>query len=91
MREGPDWVLPEPSEPRRPPRGDDVQKEVPFQGNEERGGNILRQGSPSSEQRLVEADKRCQKRLAALARDHIIKLREEREHRAYGSLGEYAE
>ena len=91
VREGPDWVLPEPSEPRRPPRGGDVQREAPSQGNEEQGGNILRQGSPSSDQRLVEADKRCQKRLAALARDHIIKLREERERMAYGWLGKYAE
>ena len=29
--------------------------------------------------------------LAALARDHIVKLREEREQMAYGWLGEYAE
>ena len=89
--EGPDWVLPEPSEPHRPPRGGDVWKDVPFQGNEEWGGNLLRQGSSSPEQRIVEVDKRCQKRLAALARDHIIKLREERERMAYGWLGEYAE
>ena len=87
---GPDWVLPEPSEPHRPPGGGDVQREVPFQGKEEWGGNSLRQGSPP-EHRIVETDKRCQKRLAALARDHIIKLREEREHMAYGWLGEYAE
>ena len=39
----------------------------------------------------MEADKRRQKRLAALARDHIVKLREERERMAYGWLGEYAE
>ena len=39
----------------------------------------------------MEADKRHQKRLAALARDHIVKLREERERLAYGWLGEYAE
>ena len=89
--EGPDWVLPEPSQPRRPPRAGDVRREVPLQGNEEQGGDILRQGSSSPEQRIVEADKRCQKRLAALARDHIIKLREERERMAYGWLGEYAE
>ena len=53
-------------------------REVPSQGNEEWGGNLLRQGSPSPEQRIVEADKKRQKRLAALARDHIIKLREEK-------------
>ena len=39
----------------------------------------------------MEADKRRQKRLAALARDHIVKLRDEREWMAYGWLGEYAE
>ena len=59
--------------------------EVPSQGNEEWGGDILRQGSSSPEQRIVEADKRCQKRLAVLARDHIIKLREERERMAYNN------
>ena len=29
--EGPEWVLPEPSEPHRPPRGSDIQREVPSQ------------------------------------------------------------
>ena len=88
--EGPEWVLPEPSEPCRPPRGSDAQREVPSQRNEEQGGSPLRQGSPSPEQRIVEADKRRQKRLAALARDHIVKLREEREQMAYSWLEEYA-
>ena len=90
-REGPEWVLPEPSEPCRPPRGSNAWREVPSQRNEEQGGSPLRQGSPSPEQRIVEADKRRQKRLAALARDHIMKLREEREQMAYSWLGEYAE
>ena len=39
----------------------------------------------------MEADKRRKKRLAALARDHIIKLREERQNLAQGWLNEYSE
>ena len=33
---------------------------------------------------------RCRRRLAALARDHIMKLREERQRMAYDWLGEYS-
>ena len=89
--EEPEWALPEPSEPSRPPGGGAARREVPSQGDKEQGGSPLRQGSPSPEQRIVEADKRRQKRLAAVARDHIVKLREERQRMAYGWLGEYAE
>ena len=39
---------------------------------------------------LVEADKRCRRKLAALARDHIVKLREERHGLAQGWLEEYS-
>ena len=85
-----EWGLPGLSEPHEPPRRSDIWKEVPQQGSEEQGGGPTRQGSPLPEQRIVEADKRCQKRLAALARDHIVKLREERERMAYSWLGEYA-
>ena len=85
-----EWGLPGPSEPHEPPRRSDIRREVPPQGSEEQGGGPSSQGSPLPEQRIVEADKRCQKRLAALARDHIVKLREEREWMAYGWLGEYA-
>ena len=59
--------------------------------SEEQGGGPSKQGSPLPEQRIVEADKRRQKRLAALARDHIVKIREERERMAYSWLGEYVE
>ena len=38
--EGPEWVLPEPSEPHRPPRGGDALREVPSQRNEEWGESI---------------------------------------------------
>ena len=86
-----EWGLPGPSEPHEPPRRSDIRREVPPQGSEEQGGGPSRQGSPLPEQRIVEADKRRQKRLAALARDHIVKLREERERMAYSWLREYAE
>ena len=38
----------------------------------------------------MEADKRCRQRLAALARDHIMKLREERQRLAQEWLEEYS-
>ena len=42
-------------------------------------------------QQLLEADKRRKRRLAALARDHIMKLREERDRLAYEWSEEYAQ
>ena len=42
------------------------------------GEGTSRRGYPTPEQQLVEADKRCRRKLATLARDHIMKLREER-------------
>ena len=45
---------------------------------------------PTPNQQLIEADKKRRRRLAALARDHIMKLREERERMAYDWLEEYA-
>ena len=42
-------------------------------------------------QQLLEADKRCKRRLAALARDHIMKLREERDRLADEWSEEYAQ
>ena len=82
--ERPEWALPEPTEPRRPP-GDDVGRA------EGQKREHISQEYPTPQQRLVEADKRRKKRLAALARDHIIKLREERQNLAQGWLDEYLE
>ena len=71
--ERPEWALPELTEPRRLP-GDDVGR---AEGQE---GEYTSQEYPTPQQRLIEADKRRKKRLAALARHHIIKLREERQN-----------
>ena len=87
---GPEWALPDPSEPRQPPGEGDVNSGLPSQTTEEQGGRFLPPEYPTPEQRIVEADKRHRKRLAALARDHIIKLREERQRMAYGWLEEYS-
>ena len=89
--EGPEWALPEPSEPHSPPGRGTARSEVSSQVTEEQGGGPPRQESLSPEQRIVEADKRHQKRLAALARDHIVKLREERQRMVYDWLEEYSE
>ena len=89
--ERPGWALPKPSKPRRPP-GEDARgiEGLPWstEGQEEK---FASQEYPTPQQRLIEADKRRKRRLAALARDHIIKLREERQRLAYDWLGEYSE
>ena len=82
--ERPEWALPEPTEPCRPP-SDDVGR---AEGQER---EHISQEYTTPQQRLVEADKRHKKRLATLARDHIIKLREERQNLAQGWLNEYLE
>ena len=89
-REEPEWALPESSEPHRSPGGDAARGEIPSQMDEVQEGEPARHESLSPEQRIVEADKRCQKRLAALARDHIVKLREESQRLAYDWLEEYS-
>ena len=58
-----EWALPEPSDPRRPPRGEMGKEEVSLQDTQGRDEG------PS--------DMKHRRRLAALARDHIMKLREE--------------
>ena len=67
-----------------------MRSEISSQMSEEQGGGPPRQESLSPEQRIVEADKRHQKRLSALARDHIVKLREERQRMAYDWLEKYS-
>ena len=66
-------------------------------GEETTPQNIQGQDGGSTEQRyltprqqLLEAEKRRKRRLAALARDHIMKLREERDRMAYDWSEEYA-
>ena len=53
-------------------------------------GSLSEQRYPTPRKQLLEADKRRRRRLAALARDHIMKLREERDRMAYDRSEEYA-
>ena len=86
----PEWTLPKPSDPCRPPRGGTGKEEVPLQDTQRRGEGPSKQEYPIPDQQLMEADKKRRRRVAALARDHIMKLREERERMAYDWLEEYA-
>ena len=86
----PEWALPRPSDPRRPPRGGPGKEEVTHRDTQRRDEGPSEQDYPTPDQQLVEADKKCRKKLATLARDHIMKLREERERMAYDWLEEYA-
>ena len=63
---------------------------MPPQITEEQEGEPTTQEYPTPQQRLIEVDKRCRKRLSTLARDHIVKFREERQRMAYDWLEEYS-
>ena len=86
----PEWALPRPSDPRRPPKAGIGGEEVTSQDIRGSDGSPSEQKYPTPRQQLLEADKRRRRRLAALARDHIMKLREERDRRAYDWSEEYA-
>ena len=92
-REGgkPEWALPRPSDPRKPPKVETGEEEATSQGTQRQDGGSIEQRYLTPRQQLLEADKRCKRRLAALARDHIMKLREERDRLAYDWYEEYAE
>ena len=86
----PEWALPRPSDPCRPPRGGPGKEEVTLRDTQRRGEGPSEQEYPAPDQQLIEADKKRRKKLATLARDHIMKLREERERMAHDWLEEYA-
>ena len=65
-------------------------EEVSLQDTQGRDEGPSEQEYPTPNRPLIEADMKCRRRLAALARDHIMKLREERERMAYDWLEEYA-
>ena len=86
----PEWALPQPSDPCRPPKVETGREEIASRGTRSQDGSPTEQRYPSPRQQLLEADKRRRRRLAALARDHIMKLREERDRLAYDWSEEYA-
>ena len=86
----PEWALPRPSDPNRPPKVETGGEEATSQGTVRQDGGSTEQRYPTPRQQLLEADKRRRRRLAALARDHIMKLREERDRMAYDWAEEYA-
>ena len=87
----PEWALPQPSDPRDPPKAETGGEEATSQGTQRQDGGSAKQRHLTPRQQLLEADKRRKRRLAALARDHIMKLREERDRLAYDWSEEYAE
>ena len=87
---GVEWALPTPMETRRPPRGGVPIREEPSQRPGQLEEGTSRQEYPTPRQQLIEADKRRRRKLATLARDHIVKLREERHELAQRWLEEYS-
>ena len=85
-----EWALPRPSDPCRPPRTETGEEEVTPRDTRRQKEGPSEQGYPTPRQQLLEADKKRRRRLAALARDHIMKLREERDRMAYDWSEEYA-
>ena len=65
-------------------------EEVPLRDTQRQDKGPSEQEPLTPNQQLIEADQKRRRRLAALARDHIMKLREERERMAYDWLEEYA-
>ena len=89
-RREPQWALPQPSDPRRPLKVEAGGEEATSRGTQRPDGGSFEQRYLTPRQQLLEADKRRRRRLAALARDHIMKLREERDRLAYDWSEEYA-
>ena len=87
----PEWALPRPLDPRGPPKAETGGEEATSRGTQRQDGGSAEQRYLTPRQQLLEADKRRKRRLAALARDHIMKLREERDRLAYDWSEEYAE
>ena len=73
----PEWALPRPSDPRRPPKAEPGEEEVASRDTQKQNESPSKQRYPTPRQQLLEANKKCKRSLAALARDHIMKLREE--------------
>ena len=86
----PEWALPQPSDPCRPPKVETGGEEATPWGTQRQDGGSTEQRYPTPRQQLLEANKRRRRRLAALARDHIMKLREERDRMACDWSEEYA-
>ena len=76
------WALPRPSDPCRPPRGGPGKEEATLRDTQRGDEGPSEQEYPTPEQ-LIEADKKRRRKLATLARDHIMKLREEQERMAH--------
>ena len=85
-----EWALPTPIESRRPPGEGVTGQEISSQPVGQLEERAIGQGYLTTEQRLVEADKRRRRKLDTLARDHIVKLREERHELAQRWLEEYS-
>ena len=83
--------MPWSSDPCKPPKVETGGEETTSQGTQRQDGGSIEQRYLTPRQQLLEADKRRKRRLAALARDHIMKLREERDRLAYDWSEEYAE
>ena len=72
----PEWALHCPSDPRRPLRGGTGENEVTPCNTQRQDESPSEQWYPTPSQSLLKADKKRRRRFAALARDHIMKLRE---------------
>ena len=86
-----EWALPRPSDPRSPPKAETGGEGATTRGTQRQDRGADEQRYPTPRQQLLEADKKRKRRLAALARDHIMKLREERDRLADEWAEEYAQ
>ena len=82
--------MPQPSAPHRPPKAGTGEEEITSRDTRRQDEGPSEQGYRTPRQQLLEANKKRKRRLAALARDHIMKLREEQDRMAYDWSEEYA-
>ena len=87
----PEWALPQPLDPRSPPKAETGGEGATTQGTQRQDGGVNEQKYLTPRQQLLEADKRHKRRLAVLASDHIMKLREEWDRLAHEWSEEYAQ
>ena len=86
-----EWALPRPSDPQSPPKTETGGEGATARDTPRQDRGADEQRYPTPRQQLLEADKKRKRRLAALARDHIMKLREERDRLADEWVEEYAQ
>ena len=74
-----EWALPRPSDPRSPPKTETGGEGATTRGTKDKAKVLMSKGTLPLGNNYWRLIRNAKRRLAALARDHIMKLREERD------------